>query len=171
MPGTSDLVVTAPTSTSERWALATAKVSNSGAAPPEKPPPQVLNEMLARLGMGPANFEVIQATGMPNAMTFGVQLTLFGHVYTGTAKNKKSARTLAAEAAVADQEAWYKPNRRARGDENEGEHNVKGEEEEEEEEEEARREQEKDNLPVVDDRPGNAAGPKDRGQLPGSYPK
>jgi hypothetical protein len=153
MPGTGDLLVTAPKSTtSERWANAT----GGGGPPAEKSAPQLLNEMLARLGMGPANFEVTHSSGLPNAMTFVMEVKLFGHVYSGTAKSKKAARTLAAEAAVADQKAWYEPNMRHR-------------EEEPEEEEQGTEDLGKEEVQDVDGGEGDG-DVSDRGQLPGSYP-
>jgi hypothetical protein len=159
MPGTGDLQVTAPNSTtSERWANAT----GGGGPPAEKSAPQLLNEMLARLGMGPANFEVTHSSGLPNAMTFVMELKLFGQVYSGTAKSKKAARTLAAEAAVADQKAWYEPNMR---------HKEQAEEEEEQGTEDLGEEGEGEEKEVQDVDRGEGDGDvSDRGQLPGSYP-
>jgi Double-stranded RNA binding motif len=90
---------------------------SGGGLPPaagEKSPVQLINEMLARLGQGPAAFELMSQGGPPNAPFFLMQVRLVDQTYTGEGRSKKLAKTRAAEKALLDTEAWYWPGMRQR---------------------------------------------------------
>jgi hypothetical protein len=96
--------------------VAAAIAGPSGGLPPSdnKSPVQLINEMLARLGQGPAAFELVTAGGQPNAPFFLMQVRLMDQTYTGEGRAKKLAKTRAAEKALLDTEAWYWPGIRRR---------------------------------------------------------
>jgi hypothetical protein len=102
---------------------------NSGSF--DKSPVQLLNEMLARLGMAAATYGVTEVSGTPDNRTFVMKVTLLGHTYSGTGKSKKRAKTATAETAVNAAAEWYEPHRLKRGKKGDSEEPV-GEKEDEE---------------------------------------